>query len=630
MKTKRRLTLALLAATVALAGCNEAENSTRTTTTSETALTGSVTKGPVNNASIVIYQMNADGSRGEQVAGPFTSGADGHWQGHIPAGMIGPFFVVANGGNYQDEATAATVELTEQDELISVIDPSGGELAVPVTPYTHAVTIAAQKMIEQGKHPSIATRYAAQLATLELGFNPTTILPPNPQAVPEDATTQQKLYAAMLGGLSRLAQDTDVQQAMPDVNAFKLARALSRDFADGKLDGKDLEGQPIRVTAGQSEMALPLLSNNWDKLLQNAQQFAAEHSEQYPDLELPQPDAGFYSSPIQKQFNDGALLSCDAINPKVIQRLNNGYLTEVEEYVRKSERLITVSDNLADNPDVIEYVGKNEKGKAKVNAGANQILLDPCFKDSTLPQCTDSSGNGNNHYYQRQITQDIYVSDDGRVYFANGRLVADDDGYGLCHYASAQHPEKKTYVLISANPVSFNENTNPDTETNGNTEGNTTGGTASGAFGGSTTSIPGGNTNGGNQPPTNTQRGAIGDRVWFDANQNGIQDSNEPGLPGKQVKLFDISGLEQLASTLTDSNGNYQFNELVPGQYRIQFIAPPEDSLTLANTSADERDSDANPATGMTDIISLQPGEQRRDIDAGLHPTQQVQVDQIN
>jgi type 1 fimbria pilin len=50
----------------------------------------------------------------------------------------------------------------------------------------------------------------------------------------------------------------------------------------------------------------------------------------------------------------------------------------------------------------------------------------------------------------------------------------------------------------------------------------------------------------------------IGDRVWFDTNQNGIQDADEPGIAGVTVRLYDTSG-NLLAETLTGTDGSYRF-----------------------------------------------------------------------
>jgi hypothetical protein len=50
----------------------------------------------------------------------------------------------------------------------------------------------------------------------------------------------------------------------------------------------------------------------------------------------------------------------------------------------------------------------------------------------------------------------------------------------------------------------------------------------------------------------------VGDYVWDDTNQNGIQDPGEPGLSGLNVALYSSGGI-LLAATTTDATGYYLF-----------------------------------------------------------------------
>ncbi len=66
--------------------------------------------------------------------------------------------------------------------------------------------------------------------------------------------------------------------------------------------------------------------------------------------------------------------------------------------------------------------------------------------------------------------------------------------------------------------------------------------------------------------------GAVGDRVWNDANGDGVQDVGEPGLPGVTVQLYDASGVTLLASTVTTATGGYLFEGLADGTYIVRVL----------------------------------------------------------
>lgn len=112
---------------------------------------------------------------------------------------------------------------------------------------------------------------------------------------------------------------------------------------------------------------------------------------------------------------------------------------------------------------------------------------------------------------------------------------------------------------------------------------------------------------------------SLGDFVWEDLNGNGLQDPGEPGIPNVTVRLLDENDNE-LASTSTDGDGFYSFTNLDPGNYRVVFVAPAGYVFTLPNQGNNDLiDSDANPATGRTDLISLASGVDDMSVDAGLY-----------
>ena len=116
------------------------------------------------------------------------------------------------------------------------------------------------------------------------------------------------------------------------------------------------------------------------------------------------------------------------------------------------------------------------------------------------------------------------------------------------------------------------------------------------------------------------ENGAIGDRVWLDADGNGIQDAGEGGVAGVTVNLLDDSSPPVIvSSSTTDADGFYLFSGLPSGTYRIQFVPPPIYGFTKMNQGADDLyDSDADPTSGETAKIHLATGETLLSVDAGL------------
>ncbi len=121
-------------------------------------------------------------------------------------------------------------------------------------------------------------------------------------------------------------------------------------------------------------------------------------------------------------------------------------------------------------------------------------------------------------------------------------------------------------------------------------------------------------------PPTFTPVGSasLGDLTWHDANANGIQDAGEEGLADVLVRLYDVSG-KMLAETRSDAEGRYVFSGLQGGDYTLEFAAPSGYVLTQPDKGGDDaRDSDPDPASGKTALISLNAGQSAMDWDAGF------------
>jgi SdrD B-like protein len=134
----------------------------------------------------------------------------------------------------------------------------------------------------------------------------------------------------------------------------------------------------------------------------------------------------------------------------------------------------------------------------------------------------------------------------------------------------------------------------------------------------------------GNELHTRVSAG-LGDYVWHDLNEDGIQDPNEPGVDDVTVNLYDCGddgvmggGDDVLLDTmLTSGGGNYLFDGLLAGTYFVEFVLPEDfDAFTAQDQGVDDAvDSDADLVTGRTVCISLEDEELDLTWDAGLVDT---------
>lgn len=116
-----------------------------------------------------------------------------------------------------------------------------------------------------------------------------------------------------------------------------------------------------------------------------------------------------------------------------------------------------------------------------------------------------------------------------------------------------------------------------------------------------------------------TAYGTVGDLVWNDINKNGLQDVGESGISNVVVTLQTSTGTF-VASTLTNASGNYQFSNLLPGNYRIVVGIPSGYVGSTANVGAnDALDSDIDPSTGISNTFTITSGAIYNTVDAALY-----------
>jgi len=128
---------------------------------------------------------------------------------------------------------------------------------------------------------------------------------------------------------------------------------------------------------------------------------------------------------------------------------------------------------------------------------------------------------------------------------------------------------------------------------------------------------------------------ALAGTTWIDANNDGIRENGEDYLPGVTVTVYDSNGkiLKDLngneCQKVTDENGNYRFEDLPTGTFKVVFTNGTADlgdyMLTVPNVAAagEEKDSDAekkNEGPTISDIVMPTTSGEVLHQDAGFYP----------
>ena len=108
-------------------------------------ISGTAIKGPVANAAVTCFSINADGTMGGQIGSGQTDG-----QGNFSVSVgdySGPVFCQMTGGSYMDEATGTNMNMGQNDSLTCVIPSmTAGSMmdGIQMTP----LTSMAQNMVK--------------------------------------------------------------------------------------------------------------------------------------------------------------------------------------------------------------------------------------------------------------------------------------------------------------------------------------------------------------------------------------------------------------------------------------------------------------------------------------------------
>jgi regulation of enolase protein 1 (concanavalin A-like superfamily) len=108
-------------------------------------------------------------------------------------------------------------------------------------------------------------------------------------------------------------------------------------------------------------------------------------------------------------------------------------------------------------------------------------------------------------------------------------------------------------------------------------------------------------------------------RSWRDLNRNGQRDSGEPSISQYPELLRGdgtlIGGYPSAMEGADSSRRGYA--DIAPGTYRIRFVAQSGLALTVPDQGPDATDSDADPVTRMSPVVTIGSSDIDSEVDAG-------------
>ncbi|MEM6590861.1 MAG: SdrD B-like domain-containing protein, partial [Cyanobacteria bacterium P01_C01_bin.73] len=105
--------------------------------------------------------------------------------------------------------------------------------------------------------------------------------------------------------------------------------------------------------------------------------------------------------------------------------------------------------------------------------------------------------------------------------------------------------------------------------------------------------------------------GFVGDFVWLDLDEDGIQDPTETGFNGVTVRLRNATDNSLYAETVTADSlgrpGQYLFSNVPDGNYYVEFVVPQDYLASPANAGSDDgKDSDVDSADADPNVAGAE------------------------
>ena len=224
------LALAVSCSIALLTGCSSSSSSSN-----ETAISGSIVAAPVNGAQVSVIDVN-----GNVVAGPVSTNTNGAYALNIPnASLSQDLIIKSTGGTFMDEATGNSANAAEMYAYASANSVSSGS-SLSATPGS---TIIARLVMNHNK----TMTQAQEIFKNAFGYTPdTSVMPVDAMTASTDASDAEKLSGFRAAAFSQLAMDLGLSQN----DQFEMFTALAKDLSDDVLDGVDASGVVSIGTTG--------------------------------------------------------------------------------------------------------------------------------------------------------------------------------------------------------------------------------------------------------------------------------------------------------------------------------------------------------------------------------------------
>ena len=208
-------------------------------------VTGGVTKGPVNGATVLFYPVDQFGFPLTTEIASARTNAAGNFTVTLPAGA-GTVLVESFGGSFIDEADRAgnrVIQLGPNEGFSSILP--NGSARVAINPVTDTLVLRSRDLAaSEGGFGGIFNTNRATFAS-QAGFDAFTTVPANPTSPAAGASLAEKQYALLLGGLANAINVLTVELGLAEPT-YEVIKAVIFDLVDGEFNGLKY-GEPVRV-----------------------------------------------------------------------------------------------------------------------------------------------------------------------------------------------------------------------------------------------------------------------------------------------------------------------------------------------------------------------------------------------